>query len=209
MRNREQSCAPSSPDMALLSPSQVALICEALQDSGAFEHLARFLWSLSPSFTLGHLQCLRCPHTRDRELEMLRHPLPLGPQVTPIGTLTGFQPSAYLGAIHLGEHLLERPSKGSPAQKNGSHPPGNSAPYGQRKANGVKERVQKLLREWYLQEPYSNRCQKRHLAQTTGLTPTQVGNWFKNRRQRDRAASAKHSCFRTRDEVGMGGSLQP
>lgn len=55
-----------------------------------------------------------------------------------------------------------------------------------------KERTRSLLREWYLQDPYPNPSRKRHLAQATGLTPTQVGNWFKNRRQRDRAASAKN-----------------
>uniref|UniRef100_A0A4W3H554 Homeobox domain-containing protein n=1 Tax=Callorhinchus milii TaxID=7868 RepID=A0A4W3H554_CALMI len=54
------------------------------------------------------------------------------------------------------------------------------------------ERTRRLLREWYLQDPYPNPSKKRHLAQATGLTPTQVGNWFKNRRQRDRAASAKN-----------------
>ncbi|KAJ0055799.1 hypothetical protein NL108_011411, partial [Boleophthalmus pectinirostris] len=54
------------------------------------------------------------------------------------------------------------------------------------------ERTRSLLREWYLQDPYPNPSRKRHLAQATGLTPTQVGNWFKNRRQRDRAASAKN-----------------
>jgi hypothetical protein len=48
------------------------------------------------------------------------------------------------------------------------------------------------LREWYLQDPYPNPAKKRELAQATGLTPTQVGNWFKNRRQRDRAAAAKN-----------------
>lgn len=55
-----------------------------------------------------------------------------------------------------------------------------------------QERTRSLLREWYLQDPYPNPSRKRHLAQATGLTPTQVGNWFKNRRQRDRAASAKN-----------------
>lgn len=55
-----------------------------------------------------------------------------------------------------------------------------------------QERTRNLLREWYLQDPYPNPSRKRHLAQATGLTPTQVGNWFKNRRQRDRAASAKN-----------------
>lgn len=56
----------------------------------------------------------------------------------------------------------------------------------------LQERTRSLLREWYLQDPYPNPSRKRHLAQATGLTPTQVGNWFKNRRQRDRAASAKN-----------------
>ena len=41
-------------------------------------------------------------------------------------------------------------------------------------------------------DPYPNPSKKRELAQATGLTPTQVGNWFKNRRQRDRAAAAKN-----------------
>jgi len=52
--------------------------------------------------------------------------------------------------------------------------------------------LRSLLREWYLQDPYPNPSKKRELAQATGLTPTQVGNWFKNRRQRDRAAAAKN-----------------
>ncbi|KAF4111586.1 hypothetical protein G5714_008617 [Onychostoma macrolepis] len=56
----------------------------------------------------------------------------------------------------------------------------------------MKRANRSLLREWYLQDPYPNPSRKRHLAQATGLTPTQVGNWFKNRRQRDRAASAKN-----------------
>lgn len=63
---------------------------------------------------------------------------------------------------------------------------------GEQKTHCFKERTRSLLREWYLQDPYPNPTKKRELAQATGLTPTQVGNWFKNRRQRDRAAAAKH-----------------
>ena len=55
-----------------------------------------------------------------------------------------------------------------------------------------KERTRSVLREAYLKNPYPNPAKKRELAQATSLTPTQVGNWFKNRRQRDRAAAAKH-----------------
>jgi len=49
-----------------------------------------------------------------------------------------------------------------------------------------------VLREHYIADPYPNPQKKRELAEVTGLTSTQVGNWFKNRRQRDRAAAAKN-----------------
>uniref|UniRef100_A0A1I8JPQ3 Homeobox domain-containing protein n=1 Tax=Macrostomum lignano TaxID=282301 RepID=A0A1I8JPQ3_9PLAT len=62
---------------------------------------------------------------------------------------------------------------------------------GEQKTHCFKERTRGLLREWYLQDPYPNPAKKRELAMATGLTPTQVGNWFKNRRQRDRAAAAQ------------------
>ncbi|XDV50473.1 hypothetical protein PO909_019527 [Leuciscus waleckii] len=65
---------------------------------------------------------------------------------------------------------------------------------GEQKTHCFKERTRHLLREWYLE-----------LAQATGLTPTQVGNWFKNRRQRDRAAAAKN---RLQQQVLSGGSVR-
>lgn len=64
---------------------------------------------------------------------------------------------------------------------------------GEQKTHCFKERTREVLREWYLQDQYPNSSKKRELAQATGLNATQVGNWFKNRRQRDRAARAKHS----------------
>ena len=72
---------------------------------------------------------------------------------------------------------------------------------GEQKTHCFKERTRSLLREWYLQDPYPNPSKKRELAQATGLTPTQVGNWFKNRRQRDRAAAAKNRS--------VAGTLRP
>ncbi|CAB3989866.1 Homeobox SIX6 [Paramuricea clavata] len=63
---------------------------------------------------------------------------------------------------------------------------------GEQKTHCYKERTRTLLRGFYLQDPYPNPTKKIKLAQDTGLTPTQVGNWFTNRRQRDRAAAAKH-----------------
>lgn len=63
---------------------------------------------------------------------------------------------------------------------------------GQTASHCFKERTRNLLRESYLHDPYPSPGRKRQLADSTGLSPTQVGNWFKNRRQRDRAAATKN-----------------
>ncbi len=54
-----------------------------------------------------------------------------------------------------------------------------------------KEKSRTILRDWYQHNPYPSPREKRELAEATGLTTTQVSNWFKNRRQRDRAAEQK------------------
>lgn len=48
-----------------------------------------------------------------------------------------------------------------------------------------KERSRNTLKHCYLRNKYPSPDEKRALAKKTGLTLTQVGNWFKNRRQRD------------------------
>lgn len=54
-----------------------------------------------------------------------------------------------------------------------------------------KEKSRSVLRDWYSHNAYPSPREKRELAEATGLTTTQVSNWFKNRRQRDRAAEHK------------------
>ncbi|KAG5447586.1 Homeobox protein six1b [Clonorchis sinensis] len=49
-----------------------------------------------------------------------------------------------------------------------------------------KEKSRRVLRESFLKNPYPSPSEKRELANRIGLTPTQVSNWFKNRRQRGR-----------------------
>ncbi|XP_053134049.1 homeobox protein SIX6-like [Hemicordylus capensis] len=196
------------PSMSLFSPSQVARVCEALQESGEFERLARFLWSLPPSLALRHHQGLSCAPTTCHELELLGNPLPSATWLAPYCGQAGAYHLETIGAHRAGNrfpgHLADR----SPTRKELPGLPRESAQDREQKANGFKERTRNLLREWYLQDPYPNPSRKRHLAQATGLTPTQVGNWFKNRRQRDRAASAKH---RLQKELPAqpGDSMQP
>ena len=54
-----------------------------------------------------------------------------------------------------------------------------------------KDKSRNALRDWYAKNPYPSPSDKKKLSQTTGLTITQVSNWFKNRRQRARAAESK------------------
>lgn len=50
-----------------------------------------------------------------------------------------------------------------------------------------KEKSRQALKDCYRQNRYPTPDEKRSLAKKTGLTLTQVSNWFKNRRQRDRS----------------------
>ncbi|CAM4645080.1 unnamed protein product [Lepidochelys olivacea] len=166
------------PGLSLFPPGQVAQVCEALQESGEFERLARFLWALPP--TLAH----RC------------HQVPpwvrACPELGPLGPHT---------AALLAPYCSQASPRGAPGTLGGldQYPSCRRLSFSnsniQHRASSFKEKTRNLLREWYLQDPYPNPSCKRHLAHATGLTPTQVGNWFKNRRQRDRAASAKNSSL--------------
>ncbi|KAL3874080.1 hypothetical protein ACJMK2_037143 [Sinanodonta woodiana] len=181
------------------TPAQVAQVCETLEESGDIERLGRFLWSLpvnpSASEALNkHESVLRARalvsfHTgnfRDLYHILENHKFTRDSH-------------AKLQAMWLEAHYQE-------AEKLRGRPLGPVDKYrvrkkfplprtiwdGEQKTHCFKERTRNLLREWYLQDPYPNPTKKRELAQATGLTPTQVGNWFKNRRQRDRAAAAKN-----------------
>lgn len=181
------------------TPQQVAQVCETLEESGDIERLGRFLWSLpvNPSAcealnkheSILRARSLVCFHTgnfRDLYHIIENHKFSKASH-------------AKLQAMWLEAHYQE-------AEKLRGRPLGPVDKYrvrkkfplprtiwdGEQKTHCFKERTRNLLREWYLQDPYPNPTKKRELAQATGLTPTQVGNWFKNRRQRDRAAAAKN-----------------
>ncbi|CAF0766982.1 unnamed protein product [Didymodactylos carnosus] len=206
---------PMPPLPALnFSSEQVAKVCEALEESGDIDRLGRFLWSITamPGSNLltQHESILRAR------------------------ALVAFHLGNYRELYHLLEnHKYTRDSHAKlqamwmeahyqEAEKLRGRPLGPVDKYrvrkkyplprtiwdGEQKTHCFKERTRSLLREWYLQDPYPNPAKKRELAQATGLTPTQVGNWFKNRRQRDRAAAAKNRM--SSQQYGLsGGSYSP
>ncbi|KAF0303310.1 Homeobox protein SIX6 [Amphibalanus amphitrite] len=156
-----------TPLMALPSISftagQVAAVCETLEESGDIARLERFLWSL-PVAHANVAQLYKCePFLRAK-------------------ALVAYHNCNYRELYQILESNKVRKKFPMP----------RTIWDGEQKTHCFKERTRSLLREWYLQDPYPNPTKKRELAQATGLTATQVGNWFKNRRQRDRAAAAKN-----------------
>lgn len=68
----------------------------------------------------------------------------------------------------------------------------------------LRRRSRATLLRSYQENAYPSRCDKKLLADCSGLTLTQVSNWFKNRRQRDRIVketSADSSSVRLEKEL--------
>ncbi|XP_034252927.1 homeobox protein SIX6 [Thrips palmi] len=179
--------------------TQVAAVCETLEESGDIERLARFLWSLPVAHpNIGELNkseavlraraivAFHSGHFRELYSILEHHKFTKDSH----GKLQAMWLEAHYQEA---EKLRGRPL--GPVDKyrvRKKYPLPRTIWDGEQKTHCFKERTRSLLREWYLQDPYPNPTKKRELAQATGLTPTQVGNWFKNRRQRDRAAAAKN-----------------
>lgn len=191
------AAAPTSP--LPFSSEQITKVCETLEECGDIERLSRFLWSLPNSpdvhdFMNANEAVLRARavvayHNHHfHELYFILENFRFGKQF-----------HSKLQAMWLEAHYMEAERlRGRPLGPVDKYRVRKRFPLprtiwdGEQKTHCFKERTRKLLREFYLQDPYPSPSKKRDLADATHLTPTQVGNWFKNRRQRDRAAAAKH-----------------
>ncbi|TMW54695.1 hypothetical protein DOY81_000226 [Sarcophaga bullata] len=197
-----QIIAPSPilavPTLAF-SAAQVEIVCKTLEDSGDIERLARFLWSLPVALPNMH-EILNCEAVL-RARAVVAYHVGNFRELYAIIENHKFTKASYgkLQAMWLEAHYIEAeklrgrslgPVDKYRVRKKFPLPP--TIWDGEQKTHCFKERTRSLLREWYLQDPYPNPTKKRELAKATGLNPTQVGNWFKNRRQRDRAAAAKN-----------------
>lgn len=191
----------ANAELALkINPEQVASLCETLEESGEFERLARFLWSLPvthPQYA-GELAksehvlraravvAFHCGNFRElyQILESHRFDKRWHSKLQCLWLEAHYREAEKLRGRQLGPVDKYRVRKKFPLPR--------TIWDGEQKTHCFKERTRSLLREFYLQDPYPNPGKKRELASATGLSATQVGNWFKNRRQRDRAAQAKN-----------------
>lgn len=183
-----------------LGPAQIATVCDTLVESGDVERLHRFLWSLP-----GTPQIMEAFHTNEsllRARALVAFEQKRYHEVYSILEQHRFRDDSWhrrLQYMWLEAHYRDaekmRGKELGPVEKyriRKRFPLPRSIWNGEQKSHCFKERTRNSLRESYLADPYPNPSKKKELARQTGLSPTQVGNWFKNRRQRDRAAAAKN-----------------
>ncbi|CAK8690041.1 uncharacterized protein LOC143463199 [Clavelina lepadiformis] len=189
---------------------QVACVCEVLQQGGNIERLARFLWSLPG-----------CEHLHKNE-SVLKAKAVVAfhrgnfRELYKIIENNNFSEHNHLKLqqLWLKSHYIEAEKlRGRPLGAVGKYRVRRKFPLprsiwdGEETSYCFKEKSRAVLREWYTHNPYPSPREKRELAEGTGLTVTQVSNWFKNRRQRDRAAEAKERDGSDLSQSGM--SLPP
>ncbi|KAF9409815.1 hypothetical protein HW555_010920 [Spodoptera exigua] len=168
---------------------QVQCVCEALQQKGDIEKLAVFLRSLPDS------ERLRAHETILRARALVAYHKGVFKELYAILQAHSFPPRHHtaLQTLWFKAHYLE-------AQQVRGRPLGAVDKYRLRKKYPLpktiwdgeetvycfKEKSRNALKDCYYRNRYPTPDEKRALAQKTGLTLTQVSNWFKNRRQRDR-----------------------
>lgn len=185
---------------------QVACVCEVLQQGGNLERLGRFLWSLPA-----------CDHLHKNE-SVLKAKAVVAfhrgnfRELYKILESHQFSPHNHpkLQQLWLKAHYVEAEKlRGRPLGAVGKYRVRRKFPLprtiwdGEETSYCFKEKSRGVLREWYTHNPYPSPREKRELAEATGLTTTQVSNWFKNRRQRDRAAEAKERYVGTASVLAL------
>ncbi|XP_069772386.1 homeobox protein SIX4-like [Narcine bancroftii] len=187
----------TNPASALtFSPEQVACVCEALQQGGNLDRLAQFLWSLPPSDLLrGNESILKARalvafhQNRYKELYSI-----LESHNFDAASHTSLQDLWYKARYTEAEKVRGRPLGAVDKYRlRRKFPLPRTIWDGEERVYCFKEKSRNALKELYKQNRYPSPAEKRNLAKITGLSLTQVSNWFKNRRQRDRNPSETQS----------------
>ncbi|KAM4589792.1 SIX homeobox 9 [Fundulus diaphanus] len=175
----------------IFTAEQIVCVCEVLLQGSSLDRLASFLCGLPPfsSSCLGELEsvlkakaAVAFHQGRFSDLYTLLEGFPFSPRSHP-----------FLQQLWLQAHYAEAErQRGRPLGAVGKYRVRRKFPLphtiwdGEEISYCFKEKSRSMLRQWYLRKPYPSSQEKRELAAATGLTSTQVSNWFKNRRQRDR-----------------------
>lgn len=187
LQNLRDYTAPKRP--LSFTAEQVACMCEALQQTMDVEKLARFLKSLPENqLVQGQGSVLRARalvafHRKAyRELYSILQNHNFDPRYHPQLQEMWFK-AHYLEAESIRARKLGAVDKYRLRKK---YPLPKTIWDGEETVYCFKEKSRNALKECYERNRYPTPDEKKCLAAKTGLTMTQVSNWFKNRRQRDR-----------------------
>uniref|UniRef100_K9J2S4 Putative transcription factor six n=1 Tax=Desmodus rotundus TaxID=9430 RepID=K9J2S4_DESRO len=196
-RHHHAAAAAAAAQTTLaFSPDHVACVCEALQQGGNLDRLARFLWSLPQS------DLLRGNESLLKARALVAFHQGIYPELYSI-----LESHSFESANHPLLQQLWYKARYTEAERARGRPLGAVDKYrlrrkfplprtiwdGEETVYCFKEKSRNALKELYKQNRYPSPAEKRHLAKITGLSLTQVSNWFKNRRQRDRNPSETQS----------------
>ncbi|XP_059420841.1 homeobox protein SIX5 [Carassius carassius] len=196
------------------STDQVACLCEALLQAGNVDRLWRFLATIPPSAdllrgneTLLKAQALVAFHREEfNELYAILDSHDFHP------SNHGFLQDLYLKARYKEAERSRGRSLGAvdKYRLRKKFPLPKTIWDGEETVYCFKEKSRNALKECYKINRYPTPVEKKNLAKVTGLSLTQVSNWFKNRRQRDRTPSGTNSKSEsdgnhsTEDEASKG-----
>ncbi|XP_075386932.1 homeobox protein SIX4 isoform X2 [Tenrec ecaudatus] len=195
-RHHAAAAAAAAQTPLAFSPDHVACVCEALQQGGNLDRLARFLWSLPQS------DLLRGNESLLKARALVAFHQGIYPELYSI-----LESHSFESANHPLLQQLWYKARYTEAERARGRPLGAVDKYrlrrkfplprtiwdGEETVYCFKEKSRNALKELYKQNRYPSPAEKRHLAKITGLSLTQVSNWFKNRRQRDRNPSETQS----------------
>ncbi|KAM3615823.1 uncharacterized protein V6R79_008365 [Siganus canaliculatus] len=178
------------------STDQVSCLCEALLQAGNVDRLWRFLSTIPSSEllrgneTLLKAQALVAFHREEfKELYDILESYVFHP------SNHGFLQDLYLKARYKEAERSRGRSLGAvdKYRLRKKFPLPKTIWDGEETVYCFKEKSRNALKECYKSNRYPTPDEKKNLAKVTGLSLTQVSNWFKNRRQRDRTPSGTHS----------------
>ncbi|XP_013212964.2 homeobox protein SIX4 isoform X3 [Ictidomys tridecemlineatus] len=195
-RHHHAAASTTAQTPLAFSPDHVACVCEALQQGGNLDRLARFLWSLPQS------DLLRGNESLLKARALVAFHQGIYPELYSI-----LESHSFESANHPLLQQLWYKARYTEAERARGRPLGAVDKYrlrrkfplprtiwdGEETVYCFKEKSRNALKELYKQNRYPSPAEKRHLAKITGLSLTQVSNWFKNRRQRDRNPSETQS----------------
>ncbi|XP_066586496.1 homeobox protein SIX2 isoform X2 [Prorops nasuta] len=196
------------------TPEQISCICETLCQRQDIEKLSRFLWSLPPGELLRGNESILMARAAVAFHRGAYHDLYSILESHPFSTRRHqeLQQMWFRAHYREAEKVRGRPLGAVDKYRlRKKYPLPKTIWDGEETVYCFKERSRNALKECYIKNRYPTPDDKKNLVKKTGLSLTQVSNWFKNRRQRDRTPQTRSemiplNCLSSSNAV-MNGSV--